>query len=57
MQQTWAQTQESIKTMLERITAISGGNGNIEVYTAIFPAYYGVRSFTFLTLRLFNLFR
>ena len=35
----WAQTQDSIKTMLERITAISGGSGNVEVKWVAYRDY------------------
>ena len=34
MSAVWRQTQDSIRTMLERIAAISGGSGNIEVVSA-----------------------
>jgi hypothetical protein len=35
MSAVWRQTQDSIRTMLERIAAISGGSGNIEVYASV----------------------
>jgi hypothetical protein len=40
----WGKTQESIRTMLERISEISGGSGNIEVKWLAFRDYEHERS-------------
>jgi hypothetical protein len=39
MSSVWDKTQDSIRTMLERISAISGGSGNIEVKWLAFRDY------------------
>ena len=44
MSTVWSQTQDSIRTMLERIAGISGGSGNIEVKWVAYRDYDQSRS-------------